>query len=407
MDERGGDLPLANIRVIEFSHMVMGPSTGLVLADLGAEVIKVEPIGGDRTRKLLGSGAGYFPMYNRNKQSIAIDLKSPEGVGAARRLVEQADVLIENFRPGALAKLGLGPDDFATSNPGLIYYSAKGFLTGPYENRAALDEVAQMMGGLAYMTGPSGRPLRAGASVIDVTGGMFGVIGILAALEQRHRTGRGAVVRSSLYETTAFLVGQHIAQLAVTGNAARPMPERISAWAIYDVFETARPEEQVFIGVVSDGQWQAFTKAFGLTDLAADEALAENNARVLARDTLLPRVRELAKGFTREDLLAKLEESGVAFAPIARPQDLLDDAHLNANGALVDLTLTDGRSVRLPALPVEIDGALPGVRHDLRAPGEDSEGILAGWGFGAGEIDALLASGAIEGRRIPAESSAP
>lgn len=407
MDERGGDLPLVNIRVIEFSHMVMGPSTGLVLADLGAEVIKVEPIGGDRTRKLLGSGAGYFPMYNRNKQSIAIDLKSPEGVAAARRLVEQADVLIENFRPGALAKLGLGPDDFATSNPGLIYYSAKGFLTGPYENRAALDEVAQMMGGLAYMTGPSGRPLRAGASVIDVTGGMFGVIGILAALEQRHRTGKGAVVRSSLYETTAFLVGQHIAQLAVTGNAARPMPERISAWAIYDVFETARPEEQVFIGVVSDGQWQAFTKTFGLTDLAADEALAENNARVLARDTLLPRVRELAKGFTREDLLAKLEESGVAFAPIARPQDLLDDAHLNANGALVDLTLTDGRSVRLPALPVEIDGALPGVRHDLRAPGEDSEGILAGWGFGAGEIDALLASGAIEGRRIPAESSAP
>lgn len=401
-----GGLPLSGIKVVEFSHMVMGPSTGVVMADLGAVVVKVEPIGGDRTRKLLGSGAGYFPMYNRNKQSIAIDLKSPEGVAAAKRLVDQADVLIENFRPGALAKLGLGPDDFAQSNPGLIYYSAKGFLTGPYENRAALDEVAQMMGGLAYMTGPSGRPLRAGASVIDVTGGMFGVIGILAALEQRHRTGKGAVVRSSLYETTAFLVGQHIAQLAVTGNAARPMPERISAWAIYDVFETARPEEQVFIGVVSDGQWQAFTKTFGLDDLAADPALAENNARVVAREALLPRVRELAKGFTREDLLAKLEESGVAFAPIARPQDLLEDAHLNANGALVDLTLTDGRSVRLPALPVEIDGVLPGVRHDLRSPGEDSEDVLGGWGFGADEIEALLASGAIEGLREPADSAA-
>ncbi|AOR79485.1 CaiB/BaiF CoA transferase family protein [Novosphingobium resinovorum] len=401
-----GGLPLSGIKVVEFSHMVMGPSTGVVMADLGAVVVKVEPIGGDRTRKLLGSGAGYFPMYNRNKQSIAIDLKSPEGVAAAKRLVDQADVLIENFRPGALAKLGLGPDHFAQSNPGLIYYSAKGFLTGPYENRAALDEVAQMMGGLAYMTGPSGRPLRAGASVIDVTGGMFGVIGILAALEQRHRTGKGAVVRSSLYETTAFLVGQHIAQLAVTGNAARPMPERISAWAIYDVFETARPEEQVFIGVVSDGQWQAFTKTFGLDDLAADPALAENNARVLAREALLPRVRELAKGFTREALLAKLEESGVAFAPIARPQDLLEDAHLNANGALVDLTLTDGRSVRLPALPVEIDGVLPGVRHDLRSPGEDSEDVLGGWGFGADEIEALLASGAIEGLREPADSAA-
>jgi len=400
MQDQSCELPLVNLRVVEFSHMVMGPSTGLVLADLGAEVIKVEPIGGDRTRKLLGSGAGYFPMYNRNKQSIAIDLKSPEGVAAARRLVEQADVLIENFRPGALAKLGLGPDDFVTSNPGLIYYSAKGFLTGPYEHRAALDEVAQMMGGLAYMTGPSGRPLRAGASVIDVTGGMFGVIGILAALEQRHRTGKGATVRSSLYETTAFLVGQHIAQLAVTGDAARPMPERISAWAIYDVFETARPEEQVFIGVVSDGQWQAFTRTFGLNDLAADASLAENNARVLARETLLPRVRKLAAGFTREDLLSKLEESGVAFAPIARPQDLLDDAHLNANGALVDLTLTNGRTVRLPALPVEIDGTLPGVRHDLRAPGEDSEDILGSWGFGAEEIAALLASGAVEAERV-------
>ncbi|MFS0851126.1 CaiB/BaiF CoA transferase family protein [Novosphingobium panipatense] len=406
MHERDSDLPLANIRVVEFSHMVMGPSTGLILADLGAEVIKVEPIGGDRTRTLLGSGAGYFPMYNRNKQSIAIDLKSPEGVAAARRLVEQADVLIENFRPGAMVGLGLGPDDFSTSNPGLVYYSAKGFLTGPYENRAALDEVAQMMGGLAYMTGPSGRPLRAGASVIDVTGGMFGVIGILAALEQRHRTGKGAVVRSSLYETTAFLVGQHIAQLAVTGNAARPMPERISAWAIYDVFETARPEEQVFIGVVSDSQWQAFTTVFGLDDLAADAALAENNARVLARETLLPRVRELAKGFAREDLLAKLEESGVAFAPIARPQDLLDDAHLNANGALLDLTLTDGRSVRLPALPVEINGALPGVRRDLRSPGADSRRILREWGFGAHEIDMLLAAGAIAGPPVPAGRAA-
>lgn len=395
MDRQDTELPLAGIRIIEFSHMVMGPSTGVILADLGAEVVKVEPIGGDRTRQLLGSGSGYFPMYNRNKQSIAIDLKSAEGVAVARSLVEGADVLIENFRPGALEKLGLGPDAFAESNPGLIYYSAKGFLKGPYERRAALDEVAQMMGGLAYMTGPSGRPLRAGASVIDVTGGMFGVIGILAALERRHRTGKGGQVRSSLYETTAFLVGQHIAQMAVTGKAARPMPERISAWAIYDVFETAKADAQVFIGVVSDSQWQSFTREFGLDRWASDESLALNNQRVLRRDEILPELREIVRGMTREDLLQKLERAGVAFAPIMRPEDLLDDVHLNANGGLVDLTLDNGTAVRLPAVPVEIDGTLPKVRQDLAHAGQDTVSVLKQLGYSDEAVARMVEAGAV------------
>ncbi len=372
--------------------MVMGPSAGVILADLGADVVKVEPIGGDQTRRLLGSGSGYFPMFNRNKRSIAIDLKSEAGVETAVRLVNNADVLIENFRPGALEKLGLGPSRFEKSNPGLIYYSAKGFLTGPYEMRSALDEVAQMMGGLAYMTGPSGRPLRAGASVIDIAGGMLGVIGILAALHQRGHSGKGAQVRSSLFETTAFIVGQHMAQLAVTGHAARPMPERISAWAVYDVFDTAQPDEQVFVGVVSDSQWAAFTSAFDLGPVGANDAFATNNDRVRARDTILPVVRALFATLSRAELLERLETAGVAFAPIARPQDLLDDPHLNANGALVDLTLPDGRAIRLPALPIEIDGTLPGVRHDLPLPGEDSTDILRQFGFDDGEIGTLLAA---------------
>lgn len=389
------ELPLTGIRVIEFSHMVMGPSTGVILADLGAEVIKVEPIGGDRTRQLLGSGSGYFPMYNRNKHSISLNLKSVAGLQVACALVEGADVLIENFRPGALEALGLGPDAFAESNPGLVYYSAKGFLQGPYEHRAALDEVAQMMGGLAYMTGPSGRPLRAGASVIDVTGGMFGVIGILAALERRHRTGRGGTVRSSLYETTAFLVGQHIAQMAVTGKAARPMPERISAWAIYDVFDTDTPEQQVFIGVVSDSQWQSFTREFGLDAWAEDETLALNNQRVLRRDELMPQLRSLVSGMSREALLAKLERARVAYAPIMRPEDLLDDAHLNANGSLLDMTLDDGSAVRLPAVPVEIDGRLPGVRQDLAPIGKDSAAVLRGLGYSDAAIYQMVEDGAV------------
>lgn len=389
------ELPLTGIRVIEFSHMVMGPSTGVILADLGAEVIKIEPIGGDRTRQLLGSGSGYFPMYNRNKQSISLDLKSAAGLEVARALVNGADVLIENFRPGALDALGLGPDSFVESNPGLIYFSAKGFLKGPYEDRAALDEVAQMMGGLAYMTGPSGRPLRAGASVIDVTGGMFGVIGILAALERRHRTGRGGTVRSSLYETTAFLVGQHIAQMAVTGKAARPMPERISAWAIYDVFDTDTPDQQVFIGVVSDSQWQSFTREFGLDAWAEDETLALNNQRVLRRDELMPQLRAMVRRMSREDLLAKLERARVAFAPIMRPEDLLDDAHLNANGSLVELTLDNGTAVRLPAVPVEIDGRLPGVRQDLAPAGKDSAAVLKALGYSDEAITRMVEAGAV------------
>ena len=384
-------LPLSGIRVIEFTHMVMGPSVGLILADLGADVIKVEPKGGDQTRHLLGSGAGYFPMFNRNKRSICLDLKSEVGKAAAIALVEGADILIENFRPGTLVRLGLGPDDFAERHPRLIYCSAKGFLTGPYENRTALDEVTQMMGGLAYMTGPPGRPLRAGASVVDITGGMFGVIGILAALERRHRTGRGGDVKCALFETTAFLVGQHMAQEAVTGKAPRPMPDRISAWAIYDVFETRMPDEQVFVGVVSDGQWVAFCEAFGLDAFLADATLATNNQRVEARERILPTVRDCFRAMSRAEAVALLERLGLPFAPIATPSDLFDDQHLGAGGGLVDLTLEDGTQTRLPGLPIEMDGSRMPRRLGLPTPGEHGAELLREAGLSEDRIAAALA----------------
>ncbi len=387
-------LPLAGLKVVEFTHMVMGPSTGLILGDMGADVIRVEPIGGDRTRRLLGSGAGYYPMYNRNKRSVCLDLKSDGGIAAARALAAAADIVVENFRPGALDRLGLGYDALSADNPGLIYCSAKGFLAGPYENRTALDEVAQMMGGLAYMTGPPGRPLRAGASVIDVTGGMFGVIGILGLLERRHRTGAGGQVKCSLFETTAFLVGQHMAQKAVTGTAAAPMPARVSAWAIYDVFATAG-EGQIFVGVVSDQQWVAFCTAFALDDFASDETLALNNDRVLARDRILPRIRAMFADIDRDVLLAKCEAVGLPVAPIARPEDLFDDLHLNAHGGLVDLHLPDGTPARLPALPIEVDGERFGVRHDLGDPGADSRALLLSAGMSNDTIDALFTSGVV------------
>lgn len=358
-------LPLDGLKVVELTHMVMGPSAGLILGDLGADVTRIEPIGGDHTRRLKGSGSGYFPMYNRNKQSVYLDLKSVEGLASARALAEEADVLVENFRPGAMDRLGLGAKALMERNPRLIYCSAKGFLSGPYEDRTALDEVAQMMGGLAYMTGPPGRPLRAGSSVVDVTGGMFGVIGILAALERRHRTGKGGEVTCSLYETTAFLVGQHIAQYAVTGKEAAPMPARISAWAVYDVFETANEGEQLFVGVVSDSQWTAFCEAFDLGELGRDTTLAENNDRVARRDEILPVLRALFGSMTRDDLVERLEEIGLPYAPIKRPVELLSDKHMVESGALLDVTLAGGVTTALPNLPIEIDGKKMPLRHDL------------------------------------------
>lgn len=387
-------LPLTGLKVVEFTHMVMGPAVGVILGDLGAEVIKVEPIGGDHTRRLLGSGSGYFPMFNRNKRSICLNLKDPDGLAVARDLVAGADIVIENFRPGTLARLGLSYEALSKANPGLIYCSAKGFLQGPYEHRTALDEVTQMMGGLAYMTGPPGRPLRAGASVVDITGGMFGVIGILAALERRHRTGRGGEIGCSLFETTAFLVGQHMAQQAVTGEMVSPMPVRVSAWAIYDVFETLHPEEQLFVGVVSDAQWVAFCEAFDLSSLGGELAFRENNQRVLARDAILPQVRALFQGIAREELVERLEDIGLPFAPITRPDELFDDPQLNAGG-LVQVTLPDGRGVRLPALPLAIDGDRPGLERDLPDAGIDGDAVLAGLGYSSERIADLRAAGSL------------
>ena len=386
-----GPTPLAGLKAVEFTHMVMGPTVGHVLASLGAEVIRVEPIGGDQTRRLLGSGAGYFPMYNRHKQSICLDLKSEGGMEVARKLCERADILVENFRPGALDRLGLSYEALSETNPPLIYCSEKGFLPGPDEERTALDEVAQMMGGLAYMTGLPGKPLRAGASVIDVAGGMFGVIGILAALEERHRTGKGQKVISSLFETTIYLVGQHMAQFAVTGKAAAPMPARVSAWAIYDVFETK--DDPVFIGVVTDALWEKFCTLFGLDKLWADDTIRKNNDRVLARDRIMPQIRELISGFTRAEVVAKLDGTGLPFAPIGRPEEMFDDPHLAASRGLEPVMLDDGTETRLPTMPILMNGKRPNARAIMPQPGADSQTVLNALGYGSDEIETLVSTG--------------
>ncbi len=384
--------PLHGIKVVEFTHMVMGPAVGVILADLGADVIKVEPLEGDNTRRLQGSGAGYFAMYNRNKSSVCLDLKSPDGLAAARQIIERSDIMVENFRPGAMDKLGLGYASMRESNPGLIYCSLKGFLSGPYEHRTALDEVTQMMGGLAYMTGLPGKPMRAGSSVIDITGGMFGVIGILAALQERHGSGSGRHVSSSLFETTAFMVGQHIAQQAVLGEEPLPMSVRSSAWSVYDIF-SCRDGDPVFVGVVSDSLWQRFCQEFGLDDFGANRELDSNNQRVQQRAVIIPRIQDLFATLGKEELMARLDRAGVPFAPINKPIDLVSDPHLLQGGALVDVALDNGETIKLPGLPLEFDGEKSVQRRPLPQPGQGARAHLRALGFSEPDLDRLVTQG--------------
>ncbi len=365
--------------------MVMGPACGLVLADLGADVIKIEPSpDGDNTRRLGGSGAGFFAIMNRNKRSMAVDMKSADGLAATKRVLQTADALVENFRPGAMDKLGLGWEALREENPRLIYASLKGFLPGPYDHRVALDEVVQMMGGLAYMTGPPGQPLRAGSSVNDIMGGMFAAIGILAAVQERHTTGRGRHIQSGLFENNVLLMAQHMAQFATLGQEAPPMSVRQVAWPVYDLFETS-DGGQVFVGVVTDTQWRLFCAEFDLPGLAADPALLTQPQRVAARARVVPAVAAALRHYDRAALMEKCERLGLPFAPITRPVELFDDPHLNASGGLVPVVLPNGVATKLPALPLSFDGQRPAQRSGLPTVGQHTAEIMA-------EVDALLAS---------------
>ena len=388
----GSTYPLKGIKVVEFSHMVLGPSCGLILADLGADVVKVEPAPkGDKTRYLPGSGSGFFGAFNRNKRSVAVNLKSPEGHKFAINLIRQSDVLIENFGKGVMDRLELGYKYTQEINTKLIYCSLKGFLSGPYENRAALDEVVQMMGGLAYMTGPKGRPLRAGASVNDLVGALFGVVAIQAALLERQHTGKGTFVRSGLFESNMFLVSNHMVQYFQTGMAAEPMPDRKASWAIYDIFQTA-DEEQIFVGVVSDKQWGEFCKAFDLEDLLNNKALSTNTQRVAQRNEFMPRLHKMLKTHNLSQIVEILERFGLPFAPIMRPDQLFDDPHVNHPGATVEVTLSNGVRAKVPTLPIEYNGARPSLYQDLPKIGEHNEAVAQELGYSDDELEVLRSS---------------
>ncbi|MDQ0126820.1 crotonobetainyl-CoA:carnitine CoA-transferase CaiB-like acyl-CoA transferase [Pseudomonas lini] len=388
-------LPLEGIRVVEISHMVMGPACGMILGDLGAEVIKVEPIRGDGTRNLPGAGSGFFRSFNRNKQCIAIDVNTPQGRDAVLELIDTADVFIENFKPGRMQQLGFDYASIRERNPRIIYASHKGFLKGPYDNRLALDEVVQMMAGLAYMTGPVGRPLRAGSSVNDIMGGMFGAIGVLAALNDRNVTGVGREVQSALYENCVLLSAQHMQQYAITGQAAAPMPSRISAWAVYDVFEFSGGE-QMFVAATGDGQWNALCQLLGQTALLDDPTLTTNNDRVMQRPRLLPHLAEVFATLDAQSLALQLEKYGIPFAPIRRPEELFEDPHLLQSGGLANLKLEDGSFTPMPLLPLSLDGERLQPRHSLSRVGEHTNKVMRGLGYSDEQIADLCMSGIIK-----------
>ncbi|HAA92702.1 MAG TPA: formyl-CoA transferase, partial [Rhodospirillaceae bacterium] len=388
-EENDKPLPLAGLKVVEFCQIIMGPSCGVVLADLGADVIKVEPApGGDKTRKLSGFAAGFFSSFNRNRRSIALNLKDPKGLEIAHKLIAEADVLTENFAPGTMDRLGCGYEQAAEINPSLVYCSLKGFLSGPYEKRQALDEVVQFMGGLAYMTGPPGRPLRAGASVIDIMGGTFGVVGILAALRERDRTGKGQLIKSALFENVAHLMHTHMSGEAIQRKEVPPMPVRWSAWAIYEVMETG-DGQQVFIGITSDNHWQRFCEKFDRRDLLEDPEFQTNEDRVAAQERLKPIVREIIKSHSKEKVLAICEEINIPFAPVAETKDLFDDPQLNAHGRMLETRLPDGRTAKLPRLPIEVGDHDLGLRSQPPEVGEHTREILAELGYDSRTLDEL------------------
>ncbi|TCU03646.1 CaiB/BaiF CoA transferase family protein [Rhizobium sullae] len=378
--------PLEGIRVVEMSHMIMGPSCGMFLGYLGAEVIKVEPPQGDKTRTLTGMGRPMFPLFNRGKKSVTIDVRTEAGRQALERLLSTADVFVENFRDASLVKAGVDAETLRKKFPRLIFAACKGFLSGPYQNRTALDEVVQMMTGLAYMTGPTGMPLRVGSSANDIMGGLFAAFSVLAAILDRQSSGNGHEMRIGLFENCLLLVAQHMVQFELEGKNPPPMPEREFSWPVYDIFAD-KDGKQMFVGAVTEGQWATICRLLDLDHLLTDPRLQTRMDQINARSWTIPLVAEKIAQHSVQELETQFEAVGLPFSPISKPCDMYDDPHVMRPGGIA-VSSYENTTFRAPALPFEVDGTMLTGGGDVPTVGMDNAEVLGALGLTIAEVEA-------------------
>ena len=391
------ELPLKGVRVLELSHIVAGPSAGLILGDLGADVVKIEhPSVGDTARSNSSNGATFL-TYNRNKRYLALDLKGAKGREVFERLVKTSDVVLDNFAPDALNRLGLGYEWGCKVNPRIIYCSIKGFLPGPYSDRPFLDELAQMAGGLAYLTGLKDQPMRAGASITDIGAASYGVMGILAALYRRQITGRGDYIESGLYETIVFWISQYVTRAQLTGTNPPARGSRSSGmgqamgWGVYQLFATSGGRK-IFIAVTANRHWKALCDVLGFGDWKNAAEFGSNKKRSAEKVRIAERITEVVKLCDFDDLSDRLYKAGVPFAPVNTPLDLLEEKHLKEGDRWMPVRIP-GRDLKVPKIPFAMLTTEDfSVRENPGPLGEHTDSILSELGYSDSEIEALKTS---------------
>jgi crotonobetainyl-CoA:carnitine CoA-transferase CaiB-like acyl-CoA transferase len=402
-------LPLEGMKVVEFGQIISGPTAGLIFGDMGADVVKVEPIDAGLPSRPNNLRNGSFFYFNRNKRGLAVNIATPEGLEVALRLIKGADILIENMAPGTMDRLGLGYAKMREHNPRLVYCSIKGYLTGPNQSRPLMDEPGQMASGLAYMTGLPGQPLRAGASVVDIGAATYAVIGVMAALLERQSTGKGQHITGGLFETALFYVGQHMSNAQLSGEEPVPMSTARTAkggrTAIYDLFK-CKGGKQVFIGIMSDPQWVRACAVLGMEDLVNDPALKYNAGRGAQRDMLMARISKAVADRESKEVVDALVKAGVTVAPVNTPLSVMDDEHVSAEGRTLPAEI-GGKIGRLPPLPYESSEYKFAVRHHAPAePGKHTGEVLKELGYTAAEVEALARKGLVRGPDLPGKAVA-
>lgn len=392
--------PLAGMRVIELAHIMAGPVCGLMLADMGAEVIKVEKLDGDDTRRtvppaIAGESAAYM-MMNRGKRGLSLDLKAPEGVAVLRRLLANADALIENYRGGTMERLGLGYEDLRRDFPGLVYCSLSGFgRSGPYADRAGFDLVAQGMSGLMSVTGegPGRPPMKCGPPVTDITAGILAAMGVLAAYTNRLKTGEGQVVDTSLFEAGITHTYWQSAIAMATGVAPGPMGSAHPLNAPYEAFETA--DGWITIGAANQKNWTKLLSALGMENLAEDLRFANNRDRMANRLELAATLAPAFRSQTSAEWLARLEAEGVPAGPVLDVNAMHQDPQTLAREMVVDVEHSRAGRMKTLGLPVKFSHTPGRVHGPAPLLGEHSRAILAEAGYDAASIDDLIARGIV------------